>query len=160
MRSLIYSALMIVLMPPLPVSLVPPVAPVPPDTAVDWLSKTPATKRHRASWGAAFDIKYVRLVEAEQTSEDISNIWLKFTNGSSFQSITRKSLPAKRKTASFALKKTNTPGPASVLLNEDVTPRNILSNILRTGICNCLPHFKPLSVVLFNHEIYGMLQSP
>lgn len=151
MPDLLIFALMIVLMPPLPVLLVPP------DAAVGWLSKMPATNHHRASSGAAFDIKYVRLVEAEQTSKDISNIWLKFTNWSSFQSITRKSLPARRNTASFALKKTNTPGPASVLLNDDVTPRHILSNILRTGKCNCLPHFKLLSVVLFNHVIYHML---
>ncbi|XP_023258220.1 centromere protein T [Seriola lalandi dorsalis] len=49
------------------------------------------------------------------------------------ESITRKSLPATtRKTASFVLRKANTPGPASVLFDDGDTPRHILRNILRT----------------------------
>lgn len=81
---------------------------------------------------------------------------------SSFQSITRKSLPAtKRRTASVVLRK-STPAPSSVLFDDGDTPRHILRNILLTGMCMGLP----LSycccycfVVLFNNVICHVNQS-
>lgn len=88
---------------------------------------------------------------------------LKFTNLSSFQSITRKPLPAtKKRTASAVSRKTNTPAPASMPFEDGDTPRHILMNILRTGMCTGLPlftHRVALVCCPFNHVICHVLQS-
>ncbi|XP_068161893.1 centromere protein T [Antennarius striatus] len=49
------------------------------------------------------------------------------------ESITRKSLPpTKRRTASVVLRRTNTPAPTSMLVDDGDTPRHILMSILQT----------------------------
>lgn len=56
---------------------------------------------------------------------------LKLIGLPAFQSITRKSLPATTR------RKTNTPAPASLAFDDGDTPRNILRNILLTGVWTC-----------------------
>ncbi|XP_044035223.1 uncharacterized protein cenpt [Siniperca chuatsi] len=64
-----------------------------------------------------------------QTPQDILRRSLKHKV---HESITRKSLPTIKRTASVVLRKINTPATGSVLFDDGDTPRHILMNILRT----------------------------
>ncbi|XP_076008120.1 uncharacterized protein cenpt [Genypterus blacodes] len=62
------------------------------------------------------------------------------------ESLTRKSLPPKRRTASAVRRRTNTADPTSLLYGDDDTPRHLLKNILREeSVKSPLVHKEPVT---------------
>lgn len=67
------------------------------------------------------------------------------------ESISRKSLPSTRRTASTLLKKANTPASVSVLFDDGETPRHLLKNILLT---------EPVKSPVVNEQVESEDQQP
>lgn len=118
-------------------------------------------KPRRASWGAAWRTNCVRWSEIQPSNDHWnkhSRDRLKLIQMSYLQSITRKSLPFTRRTASLASRR-STPAPASMLLDDGDTPRHILRNILQTGTSSDLTELLPLLSSFPLIGIYLMFQN-